>query len=60
MTVSELLPILNTGLPFIKLINIADGELYFSDRIAHEPNVLSATVVEVDILRKQILFKTTQ
>ena len=57
MTVSELLPTLKTGESFIKLINIVDGELYFSDRIAHEPNVLSATVVEVDILRKQILFK---
>lgn len=59
MTVSELLPTLKTGGPFIKLINIVNGELYFSDRITHEPDVLSDTVVEVDILRKQILFKTT-
>lgn len=57
MTVSELLPTLKTEEPFIKLINIADGELYFSDRIAHEPNVLSATVVTVDMVRKQIVFK---
>lgn len=59
MTVSELLPTLKIEEPFIKLINVADGELYFSDRIAHEPNVLSATVVTVDMVRKQIVFKET-